>query len=55
MFPISQKSVIQATNFNIIIYFISIFMLILPKLLAKYSGYRLDTEGGEGAMLTKIS
>ena len=44
--PNFKKMGDSGKNTNIMIYSISIFMLILPKLLAKYSGYRLDTEGG---------
>ena len=46
MFPISQKSVFLRTNANIIIYFTSLFIVVLPRLLEKYLGYRLDTRDG---------
>ena len=44
--PNFTKIGVSGTNANIIIYFTSLFIIILPRLLEKYLGYRLDTRDG---------
>ena len=52
--PNFTKIGVSGTNANIIIYFTSLFIAVLPRLLEKYLGYRLDTrDGRRGEMRTK--
>ena len=44
--PNFTKIGVSGTNATVIIYFTSLFIVVLPRLLAKYLGYRLDTRDG---------
>ena len=44
--PNFKKIGVSGNKSNVIIYFTSLFIVVLPRLLSKYSRYRLDTKDG---------